>query len=132
MAAYLAAPKVFLPPEYTDLDDTKPGWLAFKSATIEIQEFCDRNDLDLLFVMVPTLIPKGKNYLYNEVRMETARFLASRNITVIDLFDVFANYNPSKLWISPENTHWNGLATSLAAEEVANHIRKNRLIEKAR
>ena len=46
-------------------------------------------------------------------------FLDESGVRYVDLFDVFAEYEPEDLWVSPENAHWNDLATSAAAAEIA-------------
>lgn len=129
LSSRIGAPKVFLAPEYFDLDDSKPGWVVFKTAVLQIQKHCRQNHMGLLFVMIPTLTNLDDRYPYAELRTKTSSFLKLNSIPVIDLFDLFAPYRPSELWVNLENTHWNGLGTTLAAKEVTNYIRKQRLLE---
>jgi len=132
LSSKIGVPKAFLPPEYFNLDDSKPGWMAFKKAVFQIQKYCLQNDVGLLFVIIPTLTNLDEHYPYAELRKETSKFLKANNISVIDLFDLYAPYRPADLWVSPENTHWNGLATTLAAREIADYIKQNRLLEPVR
>jgi len=129
LSSKIGVPKVFLAPEYFDLDDSKPGWVDFRNATVQIQKHCLQNNMGLLFVMIPTLTNLDERYPYAELRKKISNFLKVSNIPVIDLFDLFAPYKPSELWVNLENTHWNKLGTTLAAKEVADYIRKKRLLE---
>lgn len=129
LSSKIGIPRVFLSPEYFDLDDSKPGWVGFKKAVLQIQKHCRQNNIDLFFVMIPTLSNLDERYPYIEVRTKTSNFLKANNIPVIDLFDLFAPYRPSELWVSLENVHWNGLGTTLAARKVADYIINNRLLE---
>ena len=117
-----------LSPDYFDLDDSKPGWVAFKKAVVDIKEYCLQNNMGLLFVIIPTLTNLDDSYPYKELRGKTTKFLQDNNIDMIDLFDVFAPYEPSELWVSLENTHWNGMATGLAARKIADYIFKHNLL----
>ncbi len=128
LSSKIGVPKSFLAPEYFNLDDSKAGWVVFKKAVILIQKHCRQNNMDLFFVMIPTLTNLDERYPYAELRTKTSNFLKASNIPVIDLFDLFAPYRPSELWVNLENTHWNSLGTTLAAKEVANYIRKHRLL----
>lgn len=129
LSSKIGVPKAFLAPEYFDLDDSKPGWIAFKKAVLQIQKHCRQNNMSLLFIMIPTLTNLDERYPYAELRTKTSTFLKASDIPVIDLFDLFAPYRPSELWVNLENTHWNGLGTTLAAKEVADYIRKHRLLD---
>jgi len=129
LSAKIGSPKIFLAPEFFNLDDSKPGWVDFKKAVLQIQKHCRQNNMGLFFVMIPTLTNLDERYPYAELRTKTSNFLKASNISVIDLFDLFAPYMPSELWVNLENTHWNGLGTALAAKEVADYIREKRLPE---
>lgn len=130
LSSKIGVSKAFLPPEYFDLDDSKPGWVAFKKAVLQIQKLCLQDDVGLIFVMIPTLTSLDEHYPYAELRTKTSKFLEASNIPVVDLFDLYAAYKPSELWVSLENTHWNGLGTTLAARKVADYIKQSRLLER--
>jgi lysophospholipase L1-like esterase len=129
LSSKIGVPKVFLAPEYFNLNDSKPGWVSFKKAVLQIQKHCFQHDAELLFVIIPTLTNLDERYPYAELRTKTSNFLNDCNIQCIDLFDLFAPYKPSELWVNLENTHWNGLGTSLAAKEIVNYIKENRLLK---
>ncbi|MCK4548433.1 MAG: SGNH/GDSL hydrolase family protein [Candidatus Eisenbacteria sp.] len=131
LVASIGVPKFVLPADYFNLDDSKPGWVAFKKAALQIREECLQSDMALIFVMIPTLTHLDESYPYAELRRETKDFLDESRIRVIDLFDTYAPYNPSDLWISPENTHWNGLGTSLAAKEIVDYVKQHGLLPPA-
>ncbi|MCI0560150.1 MAG: SGNH/GDSL hydrolase family protein [Nitrososphaera sp.] len=123
LAAKIGVPEFLLTPDYFNLNDSKPGWVAFKNATVKISNYCRENRIGLFFVMIPTLTNLDERYPYKELREKVRTFVVSNGIHLIDLFEVFAPYRSSDLWVSPENTHWNGRATALAAKEIAKNIR---------
>jgi hypothetical protein len=129
LVSLIGVPKDLLPPEYFNLNDDKPGWLEFKQATLQIKKTCQELDADLIFVIIPTLTNLNNRYPYAELREKTVKYLCECNIRNIDLFNVFAPYKPSELWVSLENTHWNGLGTALAANDITDYIIKNRVLE---
>jgi len=128
-AAKVGVPQFMLPADYFNLDDSKPGWVAFKDGIIKIQSYCQANNIEFLFVMIPTLTNLDVNYPYSELREKVVKYVKSRDIHLIDLFGVFANYQPSDLWVSLENSHWNGKATTIAADEIVTYIRSSKLLK---
>jgi len=131
LAAKIGVPRFVLPADYYDLDDSKPGWVAFQRALKQIQSFCEERDIRLQFVLIPTLTGLNENYPYAELRDKTSSFVSGRAIPLIDLFDTFARFDPQELWVHSENTHWNGKATRLAAREIVEQIRAQRLLGSA-
>jgi hypothetical protein len=104
------------------LDDSKPGWVGFKQAVLNIRDYCNEQGMGLHFIIIPTLTTLNENYPYTELHEEVRRFVIQSDIPLIDLFPVYAPYPPVDLWVSLENTHWNDKATSLAAEEIVTRI----------
>ena len=121
-------PTVFLPSDLFNLDDSKPGWIAFRKAAIEIQRECSQNNVQLLFVLIPTLTNLDANYPYAELRTKTNSFLKGIGIPVYDIFDLFAPYRASDLWISLKNTHWNGKGTALASVGIVDFVNTHNLL----
>jgi len=105
------------------------GWVAFRDGIIKIQSCCQANNIEFLFVMIPTLTNLDVNYPYSELREKVVKYVKSRDIHLIDLFGVFANYQPSDLWVSLENSHCNGKATTIAADEIVTYIRSSKLLK---
>lgn len=124
----LGIPTVFLPSDLFDLNDSKPGWVAFKKAATEIHRECSENNVQLLFVLIPTLTNLDANYPYAELRTKTNSFLKGIGIPVYDIFDLFTPYRASELWISLKNTHWNGKGTDLAAAGIVDCINTHNLL----
>ena len=94
-----------------------------------MQSFAQQKNIEFLFVMIPTLTSLDKNYPYIELREKLTEFVRFNNIHFIDLFDIFAHYKPVDLWVSLDNTQWNGQATTIAANEIVNYISNTRILE---
>lgn len=118
IAERVGVPQSLLPPDYFDLDDTKPGWLDFKTALADIRRFCDERGMSYQLVIIPTLTTLNENYPYRELHGKVKGYAAEIGMPVVDLLPVFSSYMPLELWVSPRNTHWNDFATSLAAEAI--------------
>jgi lysophospholipase L1-like esterase len=128
-ASKIGVPQFMLPPDYFNLNDSKPGWVAFKNGIRQMQNYVQKKNIGFLFVMIPTLTTFDENYPYMELREKVAEFVKFNNIHLIDLFDIFAPYQPVDLWVSKLNSHWNGHATTIAANEIKNHIINAKLLE---
>jgi len=128
-AAKFGVPKSLLPQDYFNLDDSKPGWVAFKQAVQDIQKYCDARDIKLLFVTIPTLTSLNENYPYAELRSKVTGYIDERDIPQVDLFNVLAPYEVVDLWVNPENTHWNNKATSVSADAIVQYINQQELLD---
>ena len=127
--AEINTPAFMLPSDYFNLDDTKPGWVNFKKFTLEIRQFCYDKNLEYCFVLIPTLTNLDSNYPYKEVNEKVMDFVNFMDVPFLSYFNLFSKYKPTDLWVSKENTHWNGFATSLAAEELTKFIVSNKILE---
>jgi hypothetical protein len=123
-AAQVGVPRQLLSPDYFNLNDTNAGWVSFQKAVTDIRDYCAERGITLQFVMIPTLTGLNERYPFAHMRRSVTEFVTRSNVPVIDLFDVFSPYPPAKLWINPENTHWNDTATTLAAGEIARRLRE--------
>jgi hypothetical protein len=130
VSAKIGAPRFLLPQDYFHLNDSKPGWVLFKSSTLQIRDYCSQHGIQLLFVVIPTLTNLDQNYPYAELRRGVTAFLHASNIDVIDLFDAFSPYRPSDLWVSMENPHWNGRGTTLAADKITTYVTQSGLLKR--
>lgn len=127
--ADMSMPQFVLPQDYFNLDDTKPGWVKFKKYTTLIKQYCMDKKLKYYFVMIPTLTNLDENYPYRELTEKVEKFVKDLDVPFLSFFNLFAEYKPEELWVSKENTHWNGKATGLAAEELARFIAGYKLIK---
>ena len=90
-------PKSVLPPDYFNLNDGNPGWRAFKQATLGMRNWCDERDVELRFVIIPSLTCLNERYPYEELRQSVRSFLEESDVPYVDLFPVFADYEPRDL-----------------------------------
>lgn len=119
LAGTLGTPEFMLAADYFDFSDENKGWVQFERATRAIRSYCRDRDIALMFVLIPTLTHLNAHYPYRKLRSAVRAHLESEAIEYLDLFEVFAEVQPSDLWVSRENTHWNGAATAMAAEALA-------------
>ncbi|OGW42622.1 MAG: hypothetical protein A2132_01590 [Nitrospirae bacterium RBG_16_43_11] len=126
--ARVGVPKALLPPDYFNLDESKPGWAAFKDAFLKIRDYARENGSTFQLVIIPTLTSLNENYPYMELHEKVKSYAASHGVPVVDLFPVFASHSPAELWIDLENTHWNDKATSLAAEAIVWNMEKENIL----
>ncbi|KAB2834324.1 MAG: SGNH/GDSL hydrolase family protein [Candidatus Brocadia sp.] len=124
-AVKIGVPQYLLPPDYFNLDDSKPGWITFKQSVLKIRDYCLNDFTTLQFIIIPTLTNLDENYPYKELHNKVKEFLNQSSIPFVDLFHTFAHYQPSELWVSPENCHWNNKATSIATEEIVKNLMVN-------
>ena len=123
-------PQFLLPQDYYNLDNTKPGWVDFKTHTLSIMEFCKEQNIGYMFVFIPTLTNLDENYPYMEIKNKVENYVDSLNAPFLSYFNLFSKYAPKSLWVSEENTHWNGFATTLAADTLAQFLINKKLITK--
>lgn len=128
-ASVIGVPQFMLSPEYYNLDDSKAGWVDFKRGVLQMHDYVKKNNIRFLFVMIPTLTTLDKNYPYMELRNKVSAFIKSNDIHLIDLFDMFSQYHPLELWVSMENSHWNGKATTVADNEIVKYIVNAKLLK---
>ncbi len=114
----IGVPKFMLPPDYFNLDDSKPGWKNFKIYALKMRDFCKDNNITFSYVIIPTLTVLNEKYPYKEMHEALKKFFNESGIEFFDLFPVFSPYRPSKLWVNLENSHWNDFATTLAADAI--------------
>ena len=112
----IGVPKSLLPSDYFNLDDSKPGWKSFKDYVLKMRDFCKKNNIAFRYVIIPTLTCLNDKYPYKEMHESVKKFFSNSGIEYFDLFPVYSSYRPSQLWANLENSHWNDLGTSLAAD----------------
>ena len=125
----LGVPQFLLADDYSNLDDSKPGWVNFKISLYRIKSYCLEDGIEFLFVSIPTLMNLDQNYPYAELRRKVTETVIDSGIHFIDLFNSFAPFTPTDLWVNVENTHWNSKATTIAANDVVSYTRSHKLLE---
>jgi len=126
----ISVPNFLLPNDYFNIDDSKSGWVNFKKYTLKIKEYCDINNLSYCFVLIPTLTTLRSNYPYKEVNDKVTDYVETLGAPFLSYFNLFSYYEPIELWVSKENTHWNELATSLAADTLARFLIEQNLVKR--
>jgi lysophospholipase L1-like esterase len=124
----IGVPKSLLPSDYFNLSDKKPGWKSFKDYALKMRDYCKKNNIAFHYVIIPTLTCLNDKYPYKEMHDKLKQFFSDSEIEYFDLFPVFSPYRPSKLWVNLENSHWNDLGTSLAADAL---IKRRSLLQDA-
>jgi hypothetical protein len=130
LSAKIGTPRFLLPQDYFNLNNSTPGWVAFKRSALQIRDYCAQHGLHLLFVIIPTLANLDERYPYAELRGAVVRFLHASHIDLIDLFNAFSPYRPSDLWVSLENPHWNRHGTAIAANEITAYVMRHSALQR--
>lgn len=113
---------------YKDLysPDSK-GLLSAKEAIKSLANLCKNENIKLLIVNIPELhILKG--YPFTFATQYIASLAKEEDIPFLDLYSSFVAYEPSSLWVSPEDTHANSKANSIIAEEIYKKLKKDKLL----
>jgi len=128
VAPRIGIPRMWVPKHYVELNDSNPGWVRFKEATLGIREECAERGAEFLLVIIPSLVNLDENYPFSELREKLRMFMQQESIGLVDLFEVYAEHEPSDLWLNPTDPHWNGFATTLAAERVSAFVSEEMLL----
>jgi len=128
--SYISTPKFILPDEYFDFSELNLGWVRFKKYFTEIKNFCQRENMKLIFVLIPTLTNLDLNYPYSELKENVSKYVIENKVYYFDFYDIFSPYKPIDLWVSKENTHWNDKATTIASDALTNYLISNKLVIK--
>ena len=118
-------PEFLLPSDYFDFSDSNLGWVNFKKYFLEIKNFCLQNDSRFVFVLIPTLTNLDSSYPYLDLTNNVSNYVIEHNVSLLSFFNTFSAFEPTELWVSKENTHWNDKATSLASKELTNFLLEN-------
>jgi hypothetical protein len=130
-SAYIGVPRALLAPDYFDLDERKPGWTAFLESFAGIRDYCAARGIGFAFVIIPTLTNLNDKYPFAELRQKVSGTARAAAVPHVDLFDLYAGFRPMQLWVNPENSHWNGRATAIAADALLRLLQSSGLAGKA-
>jgi hypothetical protein len=98
--------------------------------------FARSNGIEFLVLIQPSVVDLRKNnfnlnyeylqkfphYQKNNLTGVVERICASNNINYINLFDIFKNNKPDKLYFREGDTHWNDKGQDIAAQETASFV----------
>lgn len=115
-------------------EENYPGWIDAKKAFRDIKEFCENNNIALVFVIYANNFKLShtpeEDIMYSIIKKVTAtlRGVGIKHIIVID--NAFRSYagREELLWITSKDAHFSELAHKLTADEIAAYIYKNNLI----
>jgi len=124
----ISTPEFILPGEYFDFSDSNLGWVRFKKYFTKIKDYCLRENMELIFVLIPTLTNLDSNYPYTELKENVSKYVIESKVHYFSFYDIFSPYKPINLWVSKENTHWNDKATTIASDALSNYLISNELV----
>src|SRR5690606_8512534 len=87
-----------------------------------LYDYCLQNDIKPIWVYWPTTDVHPFVKMYPE---DISLMVNKIGFTVIDLTDVYKDYNPSDLFVSPKDRHPNALGHSLIADELYEIIKNS-------
>jgi lysophospholipase L1-like esterase len=98
------------------------GWLNAKKAMLELQDICEKNNMELQVVLLPELHDVD-NQIFREVYEKVSLFLVENEINYINLADLFKDQeNAIELWVSYDDAHPNKLAHKKIGESLIDFI----------
>jgi hypothetical protein len=120
-----------------DKDSSKTKIMLMDSILKEAKDVADSKGIKFLVVIQPSVIDmtvanddvlsyqylqKFPNYKRTNLTDTIATICARYNIEYINLFDVFAGYDTSKLYFRKDDNHWNDQGQDVAAKATASYI----------
>lgn len=120
-----------------DKDSSKTEIMLMDSILKEAKDVADSKGIKFLVVIEPSVIDmtvanddvlsyqylqKFPNYIRTNLTDTIATICARYNIEYINLFDVFAGYDTSKLYFRKDDNHWNDQGQDIAAKATASYI----------
>lgn len=98
-------------------------WTEVSKIIISIKKLCDENGIRFTLVMTPSMMDFN-NYPFLRINQIVEAFCKDNNIDFLDVLPYFKNSNPEQLFVSTIDPHPNGLAQSMIARALMDHIRK--------
>lgn len=87
----------------------------------ELVRICKERKIKLLLVNIPDL-RRLENYPFDFATAHIRGFASEQQLPFLDLLPVFSPYEGKSLWVSPEDSHMNAKANTLAAEALFKKI----------
>jgi GDSL-like lipase/acylhydrolase family protein len=102
--------------------DGQPGWIAAKSAFLQLRDVCARQGIALRVVLLPEL-HELQNYPFVAEHGKVLAFLQHSNISAMDLVSYFAGEpRPMRLWVGSDDAHPNEIAHAMIAKYARDFI----------
>ena len=102
-----------------------PEWKRCQSAIREIEKLCNQHNVQLLFVLFPFFVELDGSYPFQQAHDTVHHFCKSMEIDILDLRNHYSNFSGPELWVHPTDQHPNELAHDIAAQAIAQHLRKS-------
>ncbi len=111
---------------YSFLQDAYRGelWDTQKNRLTSMRDFATAHDAKLLVVTFPLLHALGPDYPYRGVHAQLAALWAELSVPALDLYDLYAPYEPEQLVIGKLDAHPNRLAHELAAGAIVSFLER--------
>jgi len=108
---------------------SQTGWLKSQAAFAELRDLCRTRGMSMRILLIPELHTLGGRYEFAGVH-DLIREVGRRTGTpVLDLLDAFPEAaDPSKLWVSPGDSHPGGVANELMARKIDATLRSENWI----
>jgi len=115
---------------YSDLyRNEAPGWIKTQEALTRIGKMSRQDGFTLVMSLLPELHAVGPNYFFQDVHNKVLTAAASAGIDrIVDTTALFANEEPSSLWVTPDDAHPNCKAHRIIAQGIFDYISKNNII----
>ncbi len=99
-------------------------WQQCRSALANIWWECKQRNVGMLVAIFPFFVDLDGDYPFQEIHDRVRLFCEETGIDVIDLRNAYRDYNGPELWVHPTDQHPNEKAHEIAAEAIAEYLRR--------
>ena len=115
---------------YRDLysQENSSNLVRTRESLVELLGLCDTHGIDLLVVNIPEPREVG-DYRFSYATEYVEGLTQEMDIPFLDLLPALSAYESESLWVSPEDSHANGLANAVFAREIYEKISNDGVLE---
>jgi len=110
---------------FVENDET---WRGSKAALREIKAVADSIAAPMMVVIIPEMGNFNERYPFRAAHDTLATFCAEIGVPTCDLLGGFMGLEAKRLWVAPDDPHFNRRAHRLAAEQIARALEANGLL----
>ncbi|MFH2001266.1 MAG: SGNH/GDSL hydrolase family protein [Planctomycetota bacterium] len=97
-------------------------WLLCKQSLEGIFRLCKKNNILCLVAIWPFYIDLDGDYLFQPIHDLVSELCKVEGIHVIDLREIYKEFNGPELWVHPMDQHPNEMAHKMAADAIADYL----------
>ncbi len=103
-------------------------WDRCRDALAGIQDLCKQKDCKLAITIFPFFVNLNGEYPFEPIHDHVRSFCKETQIPVLDLREIFRDFEGPELWVHPTDQHPNELAHRIAAGAIAKFLVEKQLV----